>query len=169
MRLSAMTLLAIALVCLAACRTEDKPALERGSLTLAPPPPPIYLGSCDVIDDLESWLQTVQFQQRDFIELMTAAPERDAAGLYDDVERMAALRDRIVAEPAPDCAVEAHNALIAAMGGIVDDFVRVVNGDDVDLQRVIDDGAAAVDAAVALQSPLLERLDNLFRNPTPAP
>lgn len=143
---------------LSACAVTDKPAIDLPPLTLSAPPTPVFEGSCDESRSLETWLQTVDFQERDFVQLMTGADRRSYEELYFDVEQMARLRDRVSATVAPDCAMEAHTLLLSLMAEVLDSYQASVNGDDVDLSEVIDEFTPQFENYEALQRALVQRL-----------
>lgn|GEM_PF-3517225 len=140
------------------CAVSDKPAIDQTPLTLPPPPTPVYAGSCDEPMVLETWMQPVTFQQREFFNLMQSAGEKSPAELVVDVEQMAALRDRISALATPDCAVETQAAFLNVMGAILDGFQVVVNSDSGDTATIIAEHQADYSAAQAMLDVLFEQL-----------
>jgi hypothetical protein len=160
------TLIIFSLLILSACQTSDAENFEDGPLALRPAPTLVYVGSCDQTPTMESWLQVVIFQRRDFVRLMSEAPGQSRLDLREDVEQMAAYRDRIAQEPVPDCGAEVIGALGSAMDGVLAEFVNYINGEDVDLGVVVEsynDDFAAINAQL---DALLLRLDNQFQTPT---
>jgi hypothetical protein len=159
-------LIIISLLILSACQTRDVDDFAEGPLALSPAPTLVYAGSCDQTPTMEGWLQVVIFQRRDFVGLMSESPGQSRVDLREDVEQMAAYRDRIAQEPVPDCGLDLIPALVAAMDGVLAEFLNYINGEDVDLGVVVEsynDEFAAVDAQL---DALLVRLDNQFQTPT---
>ncbi|MEQ8673265.1 MAG: hypothetical protein RLP44_02335 [Aggregatilineales bacterium] len=143
-----------------ACAVTEKPALDLPPLTLLPPPTPVFEGMCD--DNpriLEGWLQTVDFQERDFVALMNGTVSRSSEELYFDVEQMARLRDRVASAIVPDCAEEAHLLLLEIMGDVLVVYQSAVNGEEINITTVIDENLPRFQSYELLQDELLQRLN----------
>ena len=150
---------------LVACGNSDEPALDLPPLTLPAPPTPVFAGTCTDTSTLERWLQTIQFQQRDFVELMDSAVSggRASEALYLNVEQMALLRNRISEEPAPDCAENLHREILGIMQEVLDGFQEYVNGDNRNLNSLVENGHSRFNALLPQQTELLNRLDQQFQ------
>jgi hypothetical protein len=148
------------------CAVSDKPAIDQTPLTLPAPPTPVYAGNCNEPSVLETWMQPVTFQQREFFNLMQSAGEKSHDELAADVERMAALRDQISALATPDCAVETQAAFLRVMTAVLDDLQAVVNGDSVDVAAIIAEHQADYSAAQAMLDVLFERLNTTYSTPS---
>jgi hypothetical protein len=151
---------------MASCKVSDDTDEDRPPLTLPAPSAPVFLGDCSLNRDLEGWLQTTTFQQDEFITLMQGGVGKSSQDLYTDVERMGVLRNVVSAAPAPDCAAEAHTTLLAAMDAVLIQYQAYVNGEQIDLQSVVNEQLPNFDIARAIQSELLERLDSQYGTPT---
>ena len=142
-----------------ACAVTDKPALNLPPMTLLPQPTAVFEGMCDNPRTLETWLQTVDFQERDFLALMTGTVSRSSEELYFDVQQMARLRDRVAATMVPDCAEEAHLLLLQIMNDVLLLFQSAVNGEAVDIVTVIEQNTPRFQSYELLQGELLQRLN----------
>lgn len=152
----------ICVFALVACGSSDKPALEFPPLTLPAPATPIFAGFCDDIATLETYLQITQFQQRDFMTLMSGSlgENGDRNVIYQNVEQMALYRNRISEAPAPDCAESLHLDVLEIMETVLNDMQAYVNGDDVDLEGLVENARAEFNGLLPEQGELLNRLEN---------
>ncbi len=121
----------------ASCAVTSETAIDLPPLTLEPAPTTTFSGLCDERGVLEDWLQTVEFQQRDFVMLMRDGIDKSPDDLYLDVEQMARIRNRIAEDPVPDCAEDAFTSIMEAMEVVLRQFQSYTNGQAVDLSDVI--------------------------------
>ncbi len=161
----ALCLCLLCMLALVACGNSDEPTLDLPPLTLPPPPTPIFAGTCTDTATLEGWLQTILFQQRDFMELMdgTESNGRASETLYLNVEQMALLRNRISEEPAPDCTENLHREILSIMQEVLDGFQEYVNGDNRNLSSLVENGHSRFNALLPEQTELLNQLDQQFQ------
>lgn len=161
MRNLSASLFFICVWALSACAIADVPApTNNPPLTLAAPPDPIFAGSCDNTPELEAWAQSAYFLTQDFVGLMNDAAEQTRGEVYDDVIRMAELRDLMANAETPDCAVEAQSLLLAAMNEATAAFQSYANDQLANVADEVVELNARFDQARAIQDELIVRLDN---------
>lgn len=155
----------LCLLVLSACRVEDRPAIERPPLTIEAPATPVLAGMCEDIAAFEAWLQVATFQQRDFVALLLGLSERTRDEVYSDTLRMITLRDRVSEAPVPDCAVETHNAIVAAMDVTVNDLQTYLIGADRTIVAIVEAYDDDFQETQAMLDGLLERLSTQYSAP----
>lgn len=155
---------AIVLMFMASCSSSDESAVVLPPLTLPSPPTPVFVGECDDTPTLEAWLQTIQFQQRDFSTLMDEARSQSEQALYLSVEQLALLQIRISEEPAPDCGVDLHQSILGIMNEVVQSLQTYVNTDTGNLDEIVDNAQLAFNGLLPQQSELLNRLETQYQN-----
>lgn len=154
-------LIVFLILLLSACAVADVPApTDTPPLTLAPPPTPVFVGICDNTPDLEAWSQTAYFLTTEFVEVMNQAAEQGRGEVYNEVIRMAELRDLMANAETPDCAVEAQNLLLLVMNDATTAFQSYTNNQLDNLADEVIELNARFEQAVAIQDELIVRLDN---------
>jgi hypothetical protein len=166
MKLRVLGLLsAFVLLSLTACAIGDSPEALMTQLppvTLNAPPTTVFAGDCELTVDLNDWLQSTVFIRRDFLDTMYRAALMTAIDMRNEVVRLASLRDQLSLLAAPNCAVDAHLILVAAMTQAVDAFQAFANGDASSLGNTVEDVRSQVDTATAIQDELTLRLDQQY-------
>ena len=152
------------LMLLVSCSSSDEPVLNLPPLTLPAPPTPVFSGECNDTQTLESWLQTTQFQQRDFMTLMEEVQNQTEEALYLSVEQLALLHIRVSEEPAPDCATELHQSILSIMNGVVVDLQSHVNVGSGNLIEIVENARVAFNGLLPQQTELLNRLEAQYQN-----
>jgi len=151
---------------ISACEVTDRPALDLPPLMLSPVPDGVVSGTCDEADVLESWLQAISFQYRDFLTLMRDGVDKPPDALYADVEQMLRLRDSIATTPVPECAGEARTLLLDAMAVPLAQFVIYANEtEEVNLNTVVAEADADFQLYNDARDGLLEILDGQLQQP----
>lgn len=150
---------------LVACATGDVPSTPPPPLTVPAPPTLVPSGNCDLTPQLESWLQTTVFMRDEFLALLDTAVAKDRAKAYEDVLGMVDRRNRVSATPYPDCASEAHLLLVDAMSKAVEEFQKYVNGESVDVTRVVADTKTKIEVVKVIQDDLIKRMDEQYKKP----
>jgi hypothetical protein len=167
MKLRVLGLLsALLLMSLAACAIGDSPEAMMTQLppvTLNVPPTTVFAGDCELTPDLNDWLQTSVFIRRDFLDTMYGAALMAPIDMRNEVVRLASLRDQMSLLFAPNCAVDAHLILVAAMTQAVDAFQAFANGDSSSLGNTVEDVRSQMDTATAIQDELTLRLDQQYQ------
>ena len=159
-----VSILTTALMFMASCSSSDESAVVFPPLTLPSPPTPIFSGDCADTPTLEAWLQTIQFQQRDFSTLMDELRSQSEQALYLSIEQLALLHIRISEEPAPDCGADLHQAVLGIMDEVVQELQTYVNADSGNLDEIIENGQLAFNGLLPQQAELLNRLETQYQN-----
>ncbi len=162
LRVLSITLLALSL---AACAITEAPAgTPPPPVTLAPVPEMVLQGDCSVTPGLDSWLQATELYVVEFQALVNAAPNKQRGELYEDVLRMARIRDVTSQTAAPECVVPVHFMLMDTLNNTVDQFQAYVNGDVSDLGDTIPTTLSQIDRIIAGHNELKARLEAQYRS-----
>lgn len=136
---------------------------EQPPLTFEVPPTPVFTGTCDTPAALEAWLQTISLRYREFDVFLANAVDQNARQLYDDVMRMGRIVTIVSETHAPECAADAHQTMLGAMGFTAGRFQEYVNGDADNLRAIIEQARVQFEPALAQRDALLELLDSLYQ------
>lgn len=148
-----------------ACAVANIPdATDSPPITLEAPPTPVVGGNCEVSSDLEQWLQAVYYIRTDFSSTMNNAANQTRSQMYDEVLYLVELRNAVSARPAPDCAVNLQQALVATMQEIIETFQAYANGDLENLGNRVTEFNARLDQITAMQDQLVIRLEDQIEN-----
>lgn len=148
---------------LAGCGGVSEDVPDQPPLTFEPVPTLFAEGSCENIEDLESWLQTVGLRYREFDEFLDNASDQSRRQIYENVARMGRIAVIIAELPAPDCAVDTHALMHDAMQFTANRFQEYVNGDAENLNAIVDQAQVQFAPALNEYNILLEELDARYR------
>ncbi len=150
---------------LAACAIAEQPeGTPPPPVTLAPAPAIVLEGNCDVTAGLDNWLQSTELYVIELQALINGAPNKQRGALYEDVLRMARIRDVASATAAPECVVPVHFMLMDTLNNAVDKFQAYVNGDADNLGDTIPSTLSQIDRIIAGQNELKARLEAQYRS-----
>ncbi len=131
-------------------------------VTLNAPADPVFVAGCEATD-LETWLESSDFLLRDFVSQMNQAQNQTPEQVRVTIQRMAALRDALVAIPAPDgCAGEAHRLILQMLANSLQSFQAYGNGETVDLRAAQAEIDTLLGGIQTLQQALQAQLDAHF-------
>ncbi len=129
-------ILIVLAVLFSACDPAPEPtstATVPPPVTLTPPASPVFLAGCTT-DDLENWLEQTDFLLRDFVSVMNQAGRQEPIQVRATIQRLAQLRDALIAVPAPEgCASEAHILLLNLIYTATNSLQAYANGALTDL------------------------------------
>jgi hypothetical protein len=164
-KLRSLVLAGVLGISLAACALGDvAPPTPAPPITLAPPPTAVFSGECAQTPALDAWLQgTATFLVPEFMTTLTEAASKSSAQVYDNVLRMARLRDAASDRPTPDCAVELQLLLLDAMNTAVDSYLAFANGETVNIGETTASVMTQLEQVTALQNELISRLEAQYR------
>ena len=158
-----MCLLA-ALVLLAGCALGDlRDPTPAPPITLPAPPTLMFIGDCERTAELDYWLQTTTYLAQDFVSQLNTAATTPREQLYNQVLRLAQLRDAVNATATPTCAVETQLRLVDAMTTAVSTFQAFANGDLPDLGNVVAEVNAQIDDVMTVQDQLTQQLEQEYQ------
>lgn len=132
-------------------------------VTLTPAAEPAFVAGCTT-DDLENWGEQTDFLLRDFIAVLNQAENQDPAQVRITIQRIAELRDALLAVPAPEaCAAEAQHLAATLINTATDTLQRYANGEDADLSAMQDTVNNTLGSIQELQNALDEQLREQFQ------
>lgn len=138
-------------------------------LVLTPPGDLTQDGICEDTVLLEDWLQSTEFYQMSYIDLLQNAPGQSRTELYPQV---ANLNDELVnyaAMPAPDCAAEVQAAILTVMQTTLTNLQAYVNGDREDLGLIIEQAQTQFSASRPGFDLLILQMEQQYRQLIPTP
>lgn len=154
------------LLLLAGCALGDvgQPPTLPPPITIAPPPTAVFEGTCAQTPALDAWLQsTATFLLPEFMTTLSAAANKSRAEVYEDVLRLARLRDAASGRPTPDCATELQLMLMDVMNTAVDRLQAYANGEVVNFSEAAAEAIAQLEQVTALQNELISRLEAQYQ------
>ncbi len=138
-------------------------------LTLTPPGELRQDGTCDDTILLEDWLQSAEFYQLAYIELLQTAPGQSRQDLYIEVNRLNEELVNYAALPAPDCVVDVQRQLLEVMQATLVNLQAYVNGEQNDLQSIINQAQVSFSSVRPAFDALIFRMEQQYRQLIPTP
>lgn len=158
-------LMLIPALLLAACALGDVPQPTAiPPVTLAAPPTAVFAGNCEGTEELNSWLQAMDFLVAEYQATVNSMANLTREAMRERVIHMARVRDEASKTVTPDCAQDIQRLLLDSMNTAVSHFQAYANGDLDDLGNIVAEIVGQIDRVVAAQNDLKSRLEAQFQS-----
>lgn len=156
--------LVLLLTILAGCALGDAPgATELPPVTLNVPPTLMFAGDCEGTQELNDWLQSMDFLVPEFLNALNSTVGLTREAMRARVIYMARLRDDASKVSTPECAQPIQLLLVEAMNSAVNNFQAYANGDLQDLGNIMAEIIGQLDRVIAAENDLKTRLEEQFQ------
>jgi hypothetical protein len=151
-------------ILLAACALGDAPGTTTAPpVTLNAPPTLVFAGDCEGTEELNMWLQSMDFLVPEFLNTVNSMANLTREAMRERVIHLAGIRDQASEVATPDCAQHVQLLLTEAMNTAVTNFQAYANGDLQDLGNIVAEIIGQIDRVIAAQNDLITQLEEKFQ------